>query len=218
MLEKQLFTVGHSTDSADKFLANLAAFEIDTVVDVRSVPYSKFVDHFNREPLSAFLKKNRIHYIHMGDCFGARYNDPDLLFEDGMVDFSKVAATSRFLEGILRIENGLKKGHRVAIMCSEKNPLECHRFSLVSPAFHLRGHEINHIVDGNTFSHKILESRLVEYCREHGQIVTDLSRITRFHLVQPSLFDRLAITADVLYRMLNRQVGFNAIKVAKKAV
>jgi uncharacterized protein (DUF488 family) len=218
METSKLFTIGHSTDSIDKFLSNLAEFNIETIVDIRSVPYSKYVDHFNKESLAAFLKKNSFFYIYMGHSLGARYSDPKLLFKDGMVNFSKVKATSNFLNGISRIEAGLAKGYRIAVMCSEKNPLECHRFSLVAAVLHQRGHQISHIINKSLFSHKSLEDKLLSYYREHKKIVTDLKRISGFRLVQPQLFDDSEIDVNDLYLMLNRLIGYNASEVIKKAV
>jgi uncharacterized protein (DUF488 family) len=218
METSKLFTIGHSTDSLDRFLLNLAEFNIKTVVDIRSVPYSRYVSHFNKESLSAFLKKNGVFYIYMGDSLGARYNDPNLLFEDGIVDFAKVKATSNFLSGLYRIESGVAKGYKVAIMCSEKNPLECHRFSLVAAALHERGHKIGHIVNRGLFFHKSLEDSLLNYYQEHKKIVTDLKRVVGFRLVQPQLFDDSAIDVAELYLMLNKLVGYSASEVIKKAV
>ena len=69
------------------------------------------------------------------------------MFEDGKVDFSKVVTTNRFLEGINRVKAGMQKGYSIALMCSEKNPIECHRFSLVSNYLQKCGYEVRHIVD-----------------------------------------------------------------------
>ena len=141
----QIFTIGHSTDTLDYFLAHLVSNQIDTIVDVRSVPYSRFVTQFNKEQLALFLKEKNIDYVPMGEYLGARYEDEDLLFEDGKVNFSKVITTKRFQESIERVETGIKKGHKIALMCSEKNPIECHRFSLISRYLHKKGHIINHV-------------------------------------------------------------------------
>jgi uncharacterized protein (DUF488 family) len=128
----QIFTIGHSTDTIETFIEYLKRHQIDTVVDVRSIPYSRFASQFNKEDLSASLKEKNIFYIPMGNNLGGRYTERELLFEDGKVDFSKVVLTDRFQEGIYRVETGIKKGYKIVLMCSEKNPIECHRFSLIS--------------------------------------------------------------------------------------
>ena len=132
----KIFTIGHSSDSLEYFNNVLATNSVDTIADVRSVPYSRFVSQFNKDPLATFLKNNNIDYVPMGQHLGAIYEDKELLFEDGKVDFSKVIETKRFKEGITRIYNGIKKVHKIAMMCSEKNPLECHMFSLIYHFLH----------------------------------------------------------------------------------
>ncbi len=185
----QLFTIGHSTDTIEIFVGYLECFQIDTLVDVRSVPYSRFASQFNKERLSTFLKKNNIIYIPMGDNLGARHEEKELLFEDGKVDFSKVVTTKKFQEGINRVKTGIQKGYRIALMCSEKNPIECHRFSLISNYLHKSGYIVNHIVGKESFKHKLLESKLLDYYKEYHKISTDISKISKFHIIQSSLFD-----------------------------
>ena len=80
---KQLYTVGHSTHELSDFIALLKKHNIDTIVDVRSTPYSQFASQYNREPLKDYLKDNKIHYIFMGDSLGARHTDSTLLFDEG---------------------------------------------------------------------------------------------------------------------------------------
>ena len=104
----QIFTIGHSTDTIESFIEYLMHYQIHTIVDVRSIPYSRFVSQFNKEQLSDFLKNKNIFYIPMGGNLGARYEEKELLFEDGKVDFSKVVITKRFQEGIYRVESGIK--------------------------------------------------------------------------------------------------------------
>ena len=212
----QIFTIGHSTDIIESFIEHLEYYQIDTIVDVRSVPYSRFVSQFNKEQLSAFLKKENIIYIPMGDNLGARYEEKELLFEDGKVDFSKVVITKRFQEGIERVETGIKKGHKIALMCSEKNPIECHRFSLISRYLHKKGHIINHIVDEDLFEHKLLESKLLDYYKEYHKISFDIGKITEFHLMQSTLFDVDNIDEDKLYITLNRLIAYNPMETKKE--
>ena len=82
---KQLFTIGHSNQSQEEFLAMLRRHGINCVVDVRSVPASKYTPQFNMEQLRGFLKHNDVQYLHFGNEFGARRTD--CINEDGQVDF-----------------------------------------------------------------------------------------------------------------------------------
>lgn len=212
----KIFTIGHSTDTIESFLEHLEHHQIDSIVDVRSIPYSHFVSQFNKEQLSVFLKKKKIIYIPMGDNLGARYEEKELLFEDGKVDFSKVVTTKKFQDGIDRVETGIKKGYKIALMCSEKNPIECHRFSLVSNYLHKNGYVVNHIVGKDIFEHKLLENKLLDYYREHHKISMDISKIIKFHFMQSTLFDSDNIDENNLYIKLNRLVGYNPTEAKKE--
>jgi uncharacterized protein (DUF488 family) len=214
----QIFTIGHSTDTIETFIEYLKHYQIDTVVDVRSIPYSRFASQFNKEDLSAALKEKNIFYIPLGNNLGARYTERELLFEDGKVDFSKVVVTDRFQEGIYRVETGIKKGYKIALMCSEKNPIKCHRFSLISNYLHKRGHLINHLIGKNIFEHKVLQDKLLDYYKEYHKISTDINKIIKSHFMQSSLFDTDSIDESVLYLKLNRLVGYNPIEEKKEIV
>jgi uncharacterized protein (DUF488 family) len=81
----------------------------------------------------------------MGDTFGGRYSDPALLLPDGMVDYRKVQKTEWFNEGINLLFEIINTGKAVAIMCAEKEPEKCHRFSLISPDLLENGVSVIHI-------------------------------------------------------------------------
>lgn len=214
----KIFTIGHSTDSVDFFFSLLMNNGVDTVVDVRSVPYSRFASQFNKDLLSVFLKNKNINYISMGNQLGARYEDKELLFADGKVDFSKVIKTKLFQSGIMRIETGIEKGLKIALMCSEKNPLECHRFSLISHYLHEKKHAINHIVNEGVFDHENLEEKLLDYYKENKKISLDINKIKNFHIIQSTLFDLNEINENELYLEINKLVAYNPMSTKKEIV
>ena len=86
----QMYTIGHSTHDVNFFIEILKKFNINALVDVRSMPYSNFSSQFNQEYISKELKQNGIYYIFMGDLLGARYDSSKVLDEKGIVDFNKV--------------------------------------------------------------------------------------------------------------------------------
>ena len=139
-----LYTIGHSNQTYNEFLSMLQSQGINVIVDVRSVPASKYTPQFNQAPLKASLLRSGINYLHFGDQFGARRNDA--FDKDKKVDFELAVQTSAFLEGVERITNGINKGYKIALMCSEAEPLECHRFAMVSRYFHEHGFDVQHIV------------------------------------------------------------------------
>ena len=156
----KLYTVGHSNDSPEYFLELIRRKGIDAVVDVRRIPYSRHARQFNKRTLAAFLKRHETPYIFMGDHLGGKITDPAFLSENGRIDYGKVMRSRQFLEGICRLENGIRKGFTIALLCVEKNPLQCHRFFLIARFLAQKGYEIYHIVDDRIFDHAKLEEKI----------------------------------------------------------
>ena len=157
----ELFTIGHSTHSWEKFLELLRQHRIEAVADVRSSPYSQFNPHYNRESLQLALRQHGISYVFLGEELGARRSEPEC-YINGKVDYSLIARTPSFIRGIDRLVQGAAK-MRVAIMCAEKDPLDCHRCILVSPRLKDRGINVQHIHDDGTLeSQEQAEHRLAQ--------------------------------------------------------
>ncbi len=155
------YTVGHSRHSIDAFLGLLARHRIGAVADVRSVPFSRRNPHFSRKPLSRSLERADVRYVHLGKELGGRSDDPGC-YEDGRVLYDRVARTGSFLRGMERLEQGMGK-YRVAVMCAEGEPLDCHRTLLVAPAIRERGHQVTHILpDGAIETHERTMDRLLD--------------------------------------------------------
>ncbi|QTA83676.1 DUF488 [Desulfonema limicola] len=203
----KLYTIGHSTHTFDLFINILKNNQIDVVVDVRSIPYSQFADQYNKDNLKLFLKKNGIYYISMGNLLGARYEDKSLLTDDGKVDFEKVVETKLFQEGICRVTDGIRKGYNITLMCSEKNPLECHRFSLISRFLDEQGFDINHILPDKIIEHKILYDKLFNYFRLKSKISLEIEKILNLNAIQEFLFND--ISKKDMYLALNKLVAYS---------
>ncbi len=175
---KPIFTVGHSTHELDHFIALLTAHGISTVADVRSDPYSR-IPHFNRDALAAALKTRNIAYEHFGRELGARRAEENC-YIDGQAVYELIAALPLFRQGIDRLLHTARQ-HVVALMCSEKEPLDCHRTVLVCR--HLRPYEtqINHILaNGELESHPAAEHRLMELMGmspEQGNLFADRQQL-----------------------------------------
>lgn len=159
--EKSVFTIGHSTHSAEAFLALLREHGAEAVADVRSSPFSRFNPQFNREPLEQFLKTNGIRYVFLGKELGARSGDRSC-YLDGRVQYERLAQTPLFQSGLDRVLQGAER-YRIALMCAEKEPLECHRTLLVAKALVARGRPVLHIhADGQLETHEAAMERLLE--------------------------------------------------------
>jgi uncharacterized protein (DUF488 family) len=156
-----LYTVGHSNHSIEKFVGLLTANGITAVADVRSRPFSRRHPQFNKERLAASLAQRDITYVFLGKELGARSEDPSC-YENGKVQYGRLAATPAFKAGIERVLNGAEK-FRLALMCAEKEPLDCHRTLLVSRALESIGAAIAHILaDGSIEPHEKTMARLIE--------------------------------------------------------
>jgi uncharacterized protein (DUF488 family) len=126
-----IYTVGHSNHAIEHFLGLLQAQGITLLADVRSTPYSRFNPQFRRDALLTALQKVGIEYLFLGEELGARSKDRSCYDDQGRVSYRKLAASELFRQGIERLL-AASKTHRVAIMCAEKDPLDCHRTILVT--------------------------------------------------------------------------------------
>jgi uncharacterized protein (DUF488 family) len=155
-----LFTIGHSNHPVERFISLLRQHAVTAVADVRSAPYSRHVPQYSRDALRAQLARQGIDYVFLGQELGARPSD-EACYVDGRVDFARLARTPAFRAGLARVVTGTST-HAVAMMCAERDPLDCHRAILVCR--HLRGRvpEIGHILaDGSLEPHADAERRLV---------------------------------------------------------
>ncbi len=156
----EIYTVGHSTQSIEKFLGLLQKQGVTAIADVRSTPYSRFNPQFNREDLGSALKANGIRYVFLGKELGAR-SDDECCYIDGKVRYKLLAKTPLFQSGINRVMEGAET-LKIALMCAEKDPLDCHRTILVARELVNRGANITHILqDGSTELHRDAIARLI---------------------------------------------------------
>jgi uncharacterized protein (DUF488 family) len=159
-MERPVFTIGHSTHPQERFMALLRQHEITALCDVRSMPYSRMNPQFNRDELERVLPEQDIAYRFLGKELGARSDDPHC-YESGKVQYGRVAQTDLFKHGLRRVRRGMRDGFRIALMCSEKEPLECHRTILVARYLAAVGIPVAHIhADGRIESHEAALSRL----------------------------------------------------------
>jgi uncharacterized protein (DUF488 family) len=155
-----VFTIGHSTHSFEAFVALLKQHGVTAIADVRSAPFSQFNPQFNKDTLARGLKVSGIKYVFLGRELGARSEDRSC-YENGRVQYGRLARTELFKQGIERVMRGAEE-HRIALMCAEKEPLDCHRTLLVARALNERGVEVAHILgDGRLEAHRDAMERLL---------------------------------------------------------
>jgi uncharacterized protein (DUF488 family) len=170
-----VFTIGHSTHSYEHFLSLLRASAITAVADVRTTPFSRHFPHFNETTLRSDLKLDGISYVFLGKELGGRPSSRSF-FCDGVADYEKMAKTEMFASGIKRVIEGAKK-FRVALMCSEHDPLDCHRCLLVGRALSGEGIKLVHILgDSSVVSQEAIEEKLLNLAgRSSGDLLMTAS-------------------------------------------
>ncbi len=199
----ECFTIGHSNHEAGHFVDLLKSHKINCLVDVRSSPYSKFTPQFNKENLDTELKKEKVLYVYLGNKLGGRYLDPELLYPGGVVNYNKVMQQEEFCAGINNVIGNIKKGLKIALMCAEKNPLDCHRFLLVARALSNKGVRVKHILEnGEVVLNEDLEKQLLQkYKRGFDQLSFFQENLSREK------------TLEEAYQRRNQEVGFAAERV-----
>ena len=100
-----ILTVGHSDHSLKRFIDLLKRHGVTAVADVRSSPFSRLHNQFNREPLRESLNEQGIGYVFLGHELGARSKDP-ACYLDGRVQYRRLARTELFRRGLERVIRG----------------------------------------------------------------------------------------------------------------
>ena len=144
-----IWTVGHSTHSAETFNGILAAHEIEALVDVRSFPGSRRYPQFNQSQLAGELKKNGIDYFHNAKLGGRRRPSPQSINtawrNTSFRAYADHMNSTEFKAGIEELL-AIAQSKRTAIMCAEAVWWRCHR-SLISDYLKANGLTVIHIID-----------------------------------------------------------------------
>ena len=166
----ELYTIGHSTLVMDDFLALLKENYIQVLIDVRSQPYSRFNPQYNRESFKHAMAYANIEYIFAGEYLGGRPGDPtcykDDVVPDGkadylkLVDYAEVMKRDWYQRGIQRLLE-IASERQIVIMCSEEDPMGCHRHHLIAQTLLKQGIPVWHIrSDGRVEEAKPLPEKI----------------------------------------------------------
>lgn len=148
MSTMQIYTIGHSNHPIEKFLSMLKSFDVEHLVDIRSLPRSRFNPQFNEKNLLASLAAQNITYTHLKSLGGMRTPNPDSVnlawtsqglqaYADHMQSLEYQTALAKLIE--------IAKAKPTAIMCAEKLPENCHR-QLTADSLIISGFEVVHIL------------------------------------------------------------------------
>ncbi len=187
--QPMVLTIGHSNHSPEVFINLLVRHGVDEVIDVRSAPYSRYTPQFNYEGIQRMLEDIGIGYTYLGGELGGRPADRACYDADGRVQYDRVAATDTFDDALRQVTRAADE-HRPVLLCTEKEPLECHRTLLVARALADREVAVAHIhSDGSLESFDDSINRLL-----------DLHKL-------PQYGDMFRTRADVVAEALTRQAG-----------
>jgi uncharacterized protein (DUF488 family) len=167
-----LLTLGYGKRSIAEAIELLERHGVKYLADVRSAPYSRHHPDFSHDALTRHLEAHDIAYLYMGEELGGRPNDPDCYDENGRVDYEACRRRQAFREGIERLRVAWEQGQRMALLCSESRPENCHRSKLVGAALTEEGVAVTHL-------------------DEDGTPISQEEVMDRLQSGQPSLFDDL---------------------------
>jgi uncharacterized protein (DUF488 family) len=155
-----IFTIGYGNKPLGPLLERLRSHRIEFLIDVRSKPYSRWLPDFQKKALeAAFARLDGIKYTWMGDTLGGIPDTPTLQRPDGKPDYDAIRRWPPFQQGIERLANGTRDGHRLCLMCACSQPLRCHRGRLLTPELLGRRLNVQHIQPDNSL---ISHARLVD--------------------------------------------------------
>ena len=157
-----VFTVGHSNHTLVTFVSLLQKHQVHEIADIRSAPYSRYAAHFNSEVMSVALDRIGIRYVFLGKALGGRPTEPSCYDSTGRVRYDLIANTDLFRESIRDLTRD-STGRRIALMCTEKDPLNCHRTLLVAPSLVANRVNVKHILaNGSLENHDTTMNRLMD--------------------------------------------------------
>jgi uncharacterized protein (DUF488 family) len=196
-----IYTIGHSNYPVEKLIDMLKYYRINTVVDIRGIPYSKYNVQYNKEAIAKTLKEVGFLYIYMAKEFAANRENKISYNEEGYSDFEKVTNEKDFLNGIERLRAGIKKGYKIALLGAMQDPIRCHRSILVGRSLREHGFNVRHILDDYRLaSQEDLEENLLnKYFCNRNQVTID-------SLLGNSMSEEEMIKET--YRLANKEIGY----------
>ena len=155
--QKIIFTIGHSTLKLSEFLIRLKENGITLLVDIRSIPRSRYNPQFNEMRLSKYLRKHGIKYVHLNELGGLRHSKKDSIntgwHNESFRGFADYMLTKEFKKGLKALIL-LSKKDKTAIMCAEAVPWRCHR-TLIADMLVIRKYKVLHIIGKTTKPHSM---------------------------------------------------------------
>ncbi len=138
------YTIGYGNRAVGDFIELLRRYQVECLIDTRSVPYSRFRPAFRKKALQEHLAQASIDYLYLGDALGGKLIEAEC-YVDGVLDMERVFGRESFQQALAQVEQSVRQGHRLALMCAELRPDQCHRSWMLAPPLEARGIEVLHI-------------------------------------------------------------------------
>lgn len=201
-MNKMIYTIGYSSFKIEEFIKILKNYKINGLIDVRSNPNSKFYTDYNLVNLQKTLQDNNIIYRNYKNEFGARQENASYFDAEGYLSFKKFVKSDAFLNGVNKIQNSVNQGYIIAIMCAEKDPINCHRNIMVARELNKLGFDIRNIIHDGTFeTQDIIDKRMVDkYFPNRNQVSLFDDNLTWEEMVDKSYEYR---NSEIGYRINN---------------
>lgn len=177
----EIYTIGHSVHSKEKFAKMLHDNEIRLLADVRAFPGSKKFPQFSKDEFPAWLKEEGIEYKHVAKLGGRRRKSKEIEHEwnggwnnPSFHNYADYFLFVPFLEGIEELAD-LAAEKRLAYCCSERHPSRCHRL-IISNWLNANGWDVKHIIDGSKHSIEVIDHEIGKWgaspvIRKDGSVI-----------------------------------------------
>jgi uncharacterized protein (DUF488 family) len=168
MKETTIYSIGHGNKKFEEFIQELKSFDIQFLLDIRSKPFSKWNPQFNQNELKFKLELNKIKYVFVGDTLGGLPEDRSCYDFNGKVVYDLIKEKDFFKEGLERLTTANEKQIKIAIMCSESKPEECHRSKLIGQELLKKKISLKHIISDKMV--KSQEAIMAELTKGKGTV------------------------------------------------
>ncbi len=141
----RIYTIGHSHIPMARFTELLRLHRVETLIDARSQPHSRFAPQFNRNTLHRSVEQAGIAYRYLGDKLGGRPKDPQYHLPNGKIDYRRLAQARFYREGLQELQREAEPA-LAAVLCAEADFRKCHRYWLITRSLVGEGVEVQHIL------------------------------------------------------------------------
>lgn len=205
----EIYTLGHSNYSVERLVDMMNKYNINCVIDIRGIPYSKYNVQYNKEIIQKTLRDLGFTYIYMAKEFAAKRETKVSYNKEGYADFRKVIKEESFRYGIKRLKKGIEMGYKIVLLGAMQEPIRCHRAILVGRELDKEGFNVKHILHDYTLANQreIEEMLLDKYFKERNQLTLDTllgKGKSREEMIEEG------------YELSNKEIGYRMEKLSDK--